>query len=91
MTSLSTHLDDYLACRRSLGFELSSQERVLRAFSWFAAEAGVDHVTPALFLEWKAAFGHANDNTWANRLGMVRGFATWLSGQEPRTKIPPTV
>lgn len=89
MTSLSTHLDNYLAGRRSLGFELSSQERVLRAFSRFAAEAGAEYVTPALFLEWKAAFGQANDNTWANRLGMVRGFATWLSGHEPRTKIPP--
>jgi site-specific recombinase XerD len=27
--------------------------------------------------------------TWARRLGMVRGFATWLSTMDPRTEVPP--
>ncbi|MGO9773195.1 MAG: tyrosine-type recombinase/integrase [Roseiarcus sp.] len=89
MTMLSQRVDDYLAVRRSLGYDLSYPGRVLRGFAAFADREGVDHVTVDLFLRWKTAFGSANNNTWSARLGMVRGFACWLQGHDARTEVPP--
>ncbi len=89
MTTLSQRLADYLAVRRSLGFNLTFEERVLRVFTAFADRAGADHITVDLFLRWKAAYGHANNDTWSHRLAMVRAFASWLKGYDDRTEIPP--
>jgi len=89
MTTLSQQLADYLAVRRSLGFDMTFEERVLRVFTAFADREVVDHITVDLFLRWKAAFGTANNDTWAHRLGMVRGFARWLKGYDERTEVPP--
>ncbi len=89
MTKLSQHLDDYLTMRRSLGYGLALSGRVLRCFTAFADDEGMDHITVDLFLRWKAAFGAASSNTWSSRLGMVRAFASWLQGHDARTEVPP--
>ena len=89
MTSLSVRLQHYIAARRSLGFDLSSHERVLRRFAEFADGEGTDHITVDLFLRWKKHYGSADNNTWATRLSMVRVFASWLQGSDPRTEVPP--
>ena len=85
MNTLTERLDDYLAVRRSLGFDLSSSARVLRGFTTFADREGTDHITVELFLRWKAVFGKADNNTWSTRLGMVRVFARWLQAHDRRT------
>jgi integrase/recombinase XerD len=90
MKTLSQQLTDYLAVRRSLGFDLTFEERVLRVFTAFADQEAADHITVDLFLRWKAAFGTANNNTWGHRLGMVRSFASWLKGYDERTEVPPS-
>jgi integrase len=90
MTTLSQRLDEYLAVRRSLGYDLSFSGRVLRGFTAFADREGADHITVDLFLRWKDAFGVANNNTWSARLGMVRVFAGWLQGHDARTEVPPS-
>jgi len=89
MITLSQRLAEYLSFRRSLGFDLTFEERVLRVFTAFADCEATDHITVDLFLRWKAAYGHANNSTWAHRLGMVRGFAMWLKGYDERTEVPP--
>ena len=89
MTSLFSHLENYLAVRRGLGYDLSFTERVLRRFIDFADAQGASVVTVNLFLQWKEHFGSANNNTWSYRLGMVRCFATWLQGIDPNNEIPP--
>ena len=89
MMTLSKRLSDYLAVRRSLGYDLSFEERVLRVFTRFADREEADHITVDLFLRWKTAFGTANNNTWGRRLGMVRGFASWMKGYDERTEVPP--
>lgn len=89
MSTLAHELDRYLAIRRSLGFDLGTDARVLRRFVAFAHSKGVDRVTTDLFLEWKNAFGGAGSQTWAARLVMVRQFAQWLSGIDPRNEVPP--
>lgn len=40
MKKLSQRLDQYLALRRSMGFDLSFEERVLRKFVSFANDNG---------------------------------------------------
>lgn len=89
MSTLTERLEDYLAVRRSLGFDLSSSARVLRRFTAFADREGTGHVTVDLFLRWKAVFGKADNNTWSTRLGMVRVFARWLQAHDTRTEVPP--
>ncbi len=89
MTTLSQRLDDYLAVRRGLGYDLSFAERVLRRFTEFADVKGADHITVELFLRWKDAFGAADNNTWSTRLSMVRVFARWLLAHDERTEVPP--
>jgi integrase len=89
MTSLTVRLEEYMAVRRSFGYDLSTSERVLRRFTEFAAAEGVNHVSVDLFLRWKVHFGCANNNTWSARLGIVRVFAGWLQGIDPRTEVPP--
>jgi integrase len=86
---MTSALDDYLAVRRSFGHALDTTGRVLRRFAAFADAEGAEHITAALFLRWKAHFGSASDATWAARLGMVHGFATWLYAHDPGTEIPP--
>ena len=88
MSHLAKELDRYLAIRRSLGFALNTSERVLRRFVGFADARGARRVTAALFLAWKAEYGHASQQTWSARLGMIRQFALWLSGVDPNTEVP---
>ena len=61
MTPLSVRLKQYIAMRRSLGFEMSFAERVLRKFAEFADRERVDHITVDLFLRWKEQYGSANN------------------------------
>lgn len=89
MTTLTERLDDYIAMRRSFGYDLSFSARVLRGFTGFADQNGADHITVDLFLRWKKDFGRASNNTWSARLGMVRVFARWLQGHDERTEVPP--
>ncbi len=89
MTPLTARLKQYIAVRRSLGYDLSFPERVLRRFTEFADSERADHVTVELFLRWKGLYGSANSYTWSRRLSMVRVFASWLHGFDPRTEVPP--
>jgi integrase/recombinase XerD len=89
MSTLVQELDRYLAIRRSLGYDLSTSARVLRRFVAFACGNGAKYITTNLFLAWQAEFGEANQRTWSARLGMVRQFAQWLSGIDPRNEVPP--
>lgn len=89
MRPLTVRLQHYIAMRRSLGYDLSFSERVLRKFAEFADHEGADHITVDLFLRWKKHYGSANSYTWSRRLSMVRVFAGWLQGFDPRTEVPP--
>ena len=89
MSTLFEELQSYLAVRRSLGYNLGTSERVLRQFVNFAGKEGIEHISTDLFLRWQRTFGHANQQTWSMRLGMVRLFAQWLHGIDRKHEIPP--
>ncbi|WP_208353217.1 tyrosine-type recombinase/integrase [Pseudaestuariivita rosea] len=88
MKTLTQRLDEYLALRRSMGFDLSFDERVLRKFTTFGDENGFHCISTPLFLDWKVNYGRADNNTWSHRLGMVRRFAFWLAEHDDQTEIP---
>lgn len=89
MSALSEELDRYLSIRRSLGYTLSTEERILRKFVTFADAQQSSHVSAALFLQWKGVFGKANNHTWAHRLSTVRVFSQWLHTLDTKHEIPP--
>jgi integrase/recombinase XerD len=88
MSALSKELDRYLTIRRSLGYDLSTAEKVLRRFIAFAEREDAAYISTDLFLRWRNVFGRAKQHTWAYRLGIVRLFAQWLHCMDPRHEVP---
>lgn len=88
MNSLDQALNEYIAIRRALGFELREVAGCLRNFVAFLKIEGATHITKELALRWAIQPAEAQPYTWAWRLGMVRRFAAWHSATEPRTEIP---
>lgn len=87
--SLEAQLDQYLKIRRSLGYDLSTGERILRRFVRFADENNVSYVSTDLFLKWMASIPAVRGGTQTARLTAVRIFAQWLSGIDPSHQVPP--
>jgi integrase/recombinase XerD len=88
MSRLDAALNEYLAIRRGLGFQLREVAGCLRNFVAFLKAEGASHITRELALRWATQPSEAQPSTWAWRLGMVRRFAAWHSAMEPRTEIP---
>jgi len=87
MTELRRAMNDYLTVRRQLGFELKEPGRRLEQFVSFVERAGSEHVTSELALMWAMSVS-AHPYTWRRRLGVVRGFARYLSTIDPDTEVP---
>jgi integrase len=89
--SLQARIDDYLAERRRLGFELRSRDTLLAGFARYVANR---HHRGALSVELMADWArHDKSNrgtpeTWARRLAKLRHFARYLKQFEPDTEVP---
>src|SRR3546814_18480016 len=81
-------LDRYLSIRRSLGYDLRTDEWILRRFARFADQERTSHVDTALVLRWDASLPDVGAPTRAARFGKCRLFTPWLSGIDP---VPGTV
>jgi integrase/recombinase XerD len=88
MTKLKKSLEEYLSVRRVLGFKLHQDGNLLHVFVEFVEKKKVSFVTIKLALEWATQPKDVQPAWWAKRLGMVRGFAKYLSATDPRTEIP---
>ena len=88
MSDLRRSLEDYLGMRRACGFELRDTGRALEKLVSFAGQQGASFLTVELALKWARQPADAQPASWAKRLGMVRGFAGYLSALDPRTEIP---
>lgn len=89
MSRLGRKLDEYLALRRALGFELRRTEWALRRFVGFAEREGARRVTTDLALRWATLPAHVQERERSVRLGVVRRFAEYLRTIDPRTEVPP--
>ncbi len=90
MTVLEQHLDEYLQLRRTLGHKLADAHRLLPRFVTYLDERDIEFVTVEAALAWalerEMPIGSVVP---ADRMMIVRGFARYLSGIDPRTEVPP--
>ena len=89
MKQLKLAVDDYLALRRSLGFKLREYGECLQEFVAFLKKNGWSHITNKLAVEYATQRQAEKPVTWTRRLGIIRGFARYRIGADPRTEILP--
>jgi integrase/recombinase XerD len=82
-------LEDYLALRRALGFQLKAAGRMLGQFVSWLEDRGTTAITTADALEWATLPPGAAQSWQSIRLSMVRGFAAYLHGTDPSVQVPP--
>lgn len=91
MTSFADRVTEYLRLRRSFGFKLDEHERLLRKFATHMDDLDAEVVTIELALGWALEREVPTGSVVpATRLLVVRGFARYMIGLDPRTEIPPT-
>lgn len=89
MTTLRSHLENYLKLRRQLGFRLRVPGILLNNFVRFAEQQRASFISTKLALEWATLLPHIQPMQKARRLAVIRRFASYLSAIEPRTEVPP--
>jgi site-specific recombinase XerD len=88
---LRAKVDDYLAERRRLGFELRNMALALVSFASYAKHVGHQgSLTTDVMADWARQDKAQNQTmgTWARRLKVLRPFTRWLRQFEPRTEVP---
>jgi integrase len=79
----------YLTLRRNFGYQLQAEGQYLLSFARYADQGGHrGPPTKALMLRW-ARDSRRQRSTWARRLKIMRVFAKYWQGFEPKTEIPP--
>lgn len=89
--TLEARVEQYLAERRRIGFELRTMAYGLARFARYVADAGHQGpLTVDLMATWarQAKAGHGDRTTSARRLKMLRPFTAWLRQFEPATEVP---
>jgi integrase/recombinase XerD len=90
MTVLEQHLDEYLQLRVTLGHKLAEAHRLLPRFVTYLDDHDIEVVTVEAALAWSLAREvPVGSVVPAHRMMVVRGFARYLSGIDPRTEVPP--
>lgn len=89
MSDLDTHVQEYLAVRRALGFKLVGEGQLLAEFVAHADAAGERTITTRLALEWARIPRGGSSNYLSRRLRAVRGFARYLHARDPACEVPP--
>jgi integrase/recombinase XerD len=89
MTNLRSALADYLTLRRSLGFSLKRDAKLLAQFLTYLEAQGTSTITVADAVAW-ASLPVTGSPRWLGfRLSVVRGFVTYLHTLDPRVEVPP--
>jgi integrase/recombinase XerD len=83
MSGLGELLDEYLALRRSVGFQLTEPARVLPDFVAFVESRGESTITVAAALEWAG-----QHRAPARMLEPIRVFARYVQSVDPATEVP---
>ena len=85
----SCRVEAYLKYRRHLGFDLQFDETRLKSFARFAQDNGSQCLTLAISAEWARASRNPNPISWARRIEVLRGFASFCLRFDRQTVIPP--
>ncbi len=86
--SVRAHAEDYLAMRRSLGYKLRGESRMLLDFAGRLDDAGQATITVAVALAWAIEPQDAEPAHWRRRLAVVRCFARHLATLDPPARFP---
>lgn len=86
--TMRARVEDYLAMRRSLGYQLRGDGRMLLAFADRLDQAGQATVTVSQALAWAMEPKNASITHWGRRLAVVRLFARHLHTLDPTCEIP---
>jgi integrase/recombinase XerD len=89
MSEIRSHVEDYLALRRGLGFKLGRTGQFLAELAGYLEQAGAQTVTTAHALAWATAPAGADPAYWRARLAAIRPFARYLAPLVPGTEVPP--
>lgn len=89
-SSLAKYLSDYLALRRSLGYEMRDHLFVLRQFDRTVATGtrSSEPVSRDVIEEYLRSLAHLQPTTRRMRLSMIRQFLLYLRRFEPTTFVP---
>ncbi len=89
MSALNSAANEYLSLRRSFGFKLAGEGRVLADFVAYLDAAGLDAITTEVTVEWATQPSGASPHWHARRFGVVRRFAEYVHVLDPRCEVPP--
>ena len=88
--TMADRVQEYLAYRRALGYQLRSEGQMLRSFACYADASGpCGPLTTELALRWARLPEQASRLYQARRLEVVRTLARYLAARESGTEIPP--
>jgi integrase len=90
-TSLTSRIEQYVAERRHLGFELSHMEQALRRFARYVkAQRFRGSLTVEVMAAWARQIkgGQADRAAAARALRILRPFMRWLQQFDPATEVP---
>jgi integrase len=87
--SMAERVEEYLAYRRAMGYQVRTQGGMLRSFARFADESGhLGPLTTEIALRWARLPERAARLYQARRLEVVHTLAGYLEPREPGTEVP---
>lgn len=89
MTGLREALAGYLNLRRSLGFKLDRDARLLDQFITYLEQHQASTVTVTDALAWATLPADGSPGWLRMRMTVVRGFAAYLTTVDPSAEVPP--
>ncbi|MGH3303994.1 MAG: tyrosine-type recombinase/integrase [Streptosporangiaceae bacterium] len=89
MIDLSRRLEEYLRIRRSLGFKLERDGKLLAQFLDYLHDQGADTITIDHAVAWVGLPTGAGRGWLAFRMSVVRGFTGYLHTLDPAVAVPP--
>src|SRR5260370_13297450 len=89
MSALGVAVNEYLAGGRALGFKLARAEKLLGQFVAYCDAVGANTVRTEVAVAWARLPAGGSSWWYAQRLGVVRAFASWLQAYNPHSEVPP--
>jgi integrase len=87
--TLRRHSEDYLHVRRTLGYKLVGEGRLLASFVGYLEQAGASTPSTNLAVAWTKLATGGCPAYLARRMRVARGFARYLAALDPSTEVPP--
>ena len=89
-TTMAARVEEYVAYRRALGYQIRTEAQMLRSFARYADDSGHQGpMTTELALRWARLPERSARLYQARRLEVVRALARYLAPREPGTEVPP--